>query len=155
MVSNPVSIKDYYILIYVPEHPRAMGKGYVPKQILVAEKVMGRQLTPDEEVKHINGNVHDNRPTNLEVISSNTGYRTRSVAELEFQGEDARKPSNDFMPCRFQRQCWKEVRLPIVKREKIFLPYICSNQTLGDVYKCSIFWKFIDEEQRSNEKKDS
>lgn len=147
-----VVIKDYYILIYVPEHARAMGKGYVAEQVLVAEKVLGRKLTPDEDVRHINGNVHDNRPSNLEVTSSNSGYKTKSVLDQTLEGDlNSRKPTKDFMPCRFQKECWKEVRLPIVKKTKVFLPYICSYQNLSDVYVCPIFWSFIDKELEGKE----
>ena len=63
------TIYDYFILTYKPSHPRAVAEGYVAEHYLVAEKEMGRYLTPDEDVRHINGNTQDNLPSNLEVIS--------------------------------------------------------------------------------------
>ena len=72
---NSPKIFDYYILIYTPDHPAIVGGGYVPEQILVAEKELGRYLFPDEIVKHKNGDTHDNSPSNLEVISNSQGYK--------------------------------------------------------------------------------
>ncbi|MCC3766004.1 HNH endonuclease [Streptomyces sp. UNOC14_S4] len=36
---------------------------------LVMEKKLGRKLKSDETVDHINGNHHDDRPSNLRVVS--------------------------------------------------------------------------------------
>jgi hypothetical protein len=143
MVSKP-KIYDYYVLVYSPKHSRAMGSGYVPEQILVAEKKLGRKLTPDEDVRHINGNTQDNTPSNLEVISINSGYKTKSV---DFDSQKMGKGKNRvFMPCKFQIPCWKTIRGPMAKQNNFYLPYICSYQEGGDIYKCSHFWNFVEKE---------
>lgn len=138
-------ILDYFILVYKPRHHRAVGDGYVPEQVLVAEEFLGRLLTPDEEVRHINGNPQDNRPSNLEIISINSDYRSQSLGD---SGDivEQRRSSKTYMPCKFQRPCWKDVRSQIAKKNKVYIPYICSFQIEGDVYKCSHFWKFLDKE---------
>lgn len=57
-----------YVEIHMPEHPRARANGYVFEHILVAEKMIGRPLKPDEVVHHANRVKTDNQPENLKVI---------------------------------------------------------------------------------------
>ena len=62
--------------IYLPNHKRASKEGYVYEQILIAEKVLGRELKyirhahgDNEIVHHINGDKMDNRNLNLLICS--------------------------------------------------------------------------------------
>lgn len=57
--------KAGYIMIKRKDHPFADGKGYVREHRLVMEEHLGRYLTEDEEVHHINGIKDDNRLENL------------------------------------------------------------------------------------------
>jgi len=62
--------RDGYIMIYCPNgHPAYRSKTpHIPEHRLVMEKELGRYLSKDEEVHHINGIKDDNRLENLELV---------------------------------------------------------------------------------------
>lgn len=135
-------IIDQFILIYQPNHHRAYPSGYVAEHVLVAEKKLGRELYPDEEVRHINGKLHDNVEENL-YITSFGSYKTISLTESTGAST---KAVRNYLPCKFQKVCWNTVRAPKIRKNKIFMPYICNYQTEGDIYQCGHFWTFMEGE---------
>jgi len=58
-----------YRYIQSPGHPYATLKGYVAEHRLIAEKIIGRYLRPDEVVHHKNKNKLDNSDSNLMVMT--------------------------------------------------------------------------------------
>ena len=58
-----------YILELCPNHPFAIGNGYVLQHRLVMEKYIKRFLMPNEVVHHINEIRNDNRIENLQLLS--------------------------------------------------------------------------------------
>ena len=66
-----VKEKSGRVKVYAPDHPDARldGGKYIYEYRLVAEQKIGRPLTDDEIVHHLNNNPADNRPENLEVMT--------------------------------------------------------------------------------------
>ena len=70
-----------YVLSHRPEHPNTNSRGYVREHRLVCEQVLGRYLSKEEQVHHINGVKNDNRPQNLKVMSIHDHLSFENVGE--------------------------------------------------------------------------
>src|SRR5207247_2734782 len=56
-----------YLMVRMPDHPRAKTQAYDFEHILVMEAKLGRMLFADASVHHKNGTRDNNRPENLDL----------------------------------------------------------------------------------------
>lgn len=108
-----------YILVYKPHHKRAHKSGahtgYVYEHILKVENSLGRELTPDEVVHHIDENRSNNNLNNLLVL-------TRSEHTLLHRHPNIVSIKNDNTKLR-------TVKIEVQPKEM----YYCTQ--CGDLYK--------------------
>ena len=63
--------KDGYVLIRMPNHPNADSHGYVREHRLLMSEALGRPLSDDEVVHHLDDNHQNNSLDNLKLYRTN------------------------------------------------------------------------------------
>lgn len=63
-----------YLCEFAPDNPRATVEGYVYTHVLMAEKKLGRYLTPEECVHHVDGDKYNNDLDNLMVFKTKADH---------------------------------------------------------------------------------
>lgn len=71
--------KDGYVLIHFPTHPNADRHGYVREHRLVMEQHIGRYLSSDEVVHHIDDDSQNNVLDNLKLYPSNAAHLAETL----------------------------------------------------------------------------
>ena len=86
---------DGRICVYAPDHPHAYlyGGKYILEYRLLAEKRIGRYLRDDEIVHHIDGNVLNNDPINLDVMTQSEHARFENIRRDKTTGRYCKKVS--------------------------------------------------------------
>ena len=72
------------VFVKSPNHPRKDQWGYIPRYWKIVEKSIGRHLTKEEHVHHINGKKDDDRLANLRIISNEEHIRIHTKDNLGF-----------------------------------------------------------------------
>ena len=79
------TITNGRVYILNRDHPNAHASGYIMEHRLVMEKILGRYLTCEEVVHHIDNNPSNNSPDNLMLFSNKAAHRrhhARLIADL-------------------------------------------------------------------------
>jgi len=84
-----------YVRIYLPEHPRAVGK-YVLEHVVVWEQAHNRSLPRNYIIHHLNGIKDDNRPSNLVAMTAaehihQTEPFKKKIRELEIENRQLQR----------------------------------------------------------------
>ena len=74
---------DGHIKIQVLGHPHADKHGYIAEHRVIMEQRIGRYLSSDEIVHHLNGIKHDNRLANLVVVKARSHASWTYVKALQ------------------------------------------------------------------------
>ena len=141
-----------YLCEFAPNNPRATQEGYVYTHVLIAEEKLGRYLTPDECVHHIDENKYNNNPENLMVFKSRAdhsafhkGVKAIQDGDVWYCPDKKVKHKNLCTVCNTNYkdekadmciECWNKIRNKFVKKTSIKRP---SREVLKEKIRTSSF----------------
>lgn len=119
-----------YWYLYFPEHPFSGKQGYIAEHRVVIEKSIGRYLTPQEAVHHIDNDRANNSLDNLQLFATH-GEHTKIahpevMDKLKVSGL-GRRPPNYNRGVKVCPICTKEFETTLGSSGKKF----CSHQCYG------------------------
>jgi hypothetical protein len=121
---------DGYVLLRRPEHPLANSGGYVREHRLVMEELLGRKLTKEEVVHHINGQKDDNRPENLQLYRSNAEHKCEDMKGNAWSKGDFGNPKRRYRRVRSlaeQLESIRQLRVTLdrpIRRSDLVPPWV-------------------------------
>lgn len=72
-----------YVYLRIPNYPSAQKNGTILEHRYVMEKFLGRQLTRDEIIHHLNGIRNDNRIENLAIVGKHSHPSKSYIKSLQ------------------------------------------------------------------------
>ena len=85
----PTVDKDGYIRVHAPDHPWPRRRGYIRENIRVMELAIGRRITNDEVVHHIDHDRCNNALENLQLMRRGEHSRYHRMLDLENRKRDS------------------------------------------------------------------
>jgi hypothetical protein len=115
-----------YFRAYVPDHPKANKHGYVIHHRVVVENKLGRMLTKEEVVHHLDGNGRNNNSDNLAVIATQSQH---------FRIHNSHKCRTFIsLVCGHCSKEFKREKRQVKSKKP--LKYYCSRLCMGLAYSC-------------------
>lgn len=112
-----VKLMKGYRYIRTPDHPYGTKHGsYVAEHRLVVESKIGRYLTTEEVVDHIDGDITNNHPDNLRVFASNAEHLRVTLKDRCPEWTEQGLQALDHAR-RQKRRTWKGVAIQPIPEE--------------------------------------